>query len=66
MLDGADGFVLGAETLRGLYPVQTVETVLKLAHSAEQHFDFRTHFEQLMGEAFEVGLFCTSPLNSEL
>eukprot|EP00887_Chlorella_sp_A99_P006668 scaffold3.g6668.t1 len=53
VLDGVDGFVLGQETLRGEYPVETVETVLKLAHSAEKHFDFRTHHEALMGEAFE-------------
>ncbi|PSC73194.1 Pyruvate kinase [Micractinium conductrix] len=53
VLDGADGVCLGAETLRGQYPVLTVETVLKLCHAAERVFDFRTHHETLMGEAFE-------------
>lgn len=28
--------------------------VLKLSHAAEQHFDYRTHHETLMGEAYEV------------
>ena len=41
VLDGVDGLLLGAETLRGDYPVQTVETVLRLAAAAEQHFDYR-------------------------
>ena len=54
MLDGVDGLLLGAETLRGEYPVQTVETVLRLAHAAEQHFDYRSHHLSLMGEAFDV------------
>lgn len=41
VLDGVDGIVLGAETLRGLHPVLTVETVAKLCHAAERHFDYR-------------------------
>ncbi|KAL4434114.1 hypothetical protein ABPG75_000555 [Micractinium tetrahymenae] len=53
VLDGVDGLLLGAETLRGRYPVDTADTVLKLCHSAEQHFDYRTHHETLMGEAYE-------------
>lgn len=53
VLDGVDGIVLGAETLRGLHPVLTVETVAKLCHAAERHFDYRTHHDSLMGEAYE-------------
>ena len=53
VLDGCDGVMLGAETLRGLYPVETVETVAKLCRSAERYFDYRAHHEQLMGEAFD-------------
>ncbi|PRW57674.1 Pyruvate kinase [Chlorella sorokiniana] len=56
VLDGVDGMLLGAETLRGNYPVETVDTVLKLAGAAEQHFDYRTHHELLMGEAFDEEL----------
>jgi len=53
VLDGCDGVMLGAETLRGLYPVETVDTVAKLCRSAERYFDYRAHHEQLMGEAFD-------------
>lgn len=52
VLDGVDGMLLGAETLRGDHPVLTVETVLRLAHAAEQHFDYRSHHEELMGKAY--------------
>ena len=58
VLDGADGMLLGAETLRGLHPLVTAETVLRLCHAAEQHFDFRSHHEELMGEAYQARL-CT-------
>ncbi|KAI8113426.1 hypothetical protein M9435_003428 [Picochlorum sp. BPE23] len=53
VLDGVDGVMLGAETLRGLYPVETVDTVSKLCRCAEQYFDYRSHHEDLMGEAFD-------------
>jgi len=53
VLDGADGIMLGAETLRGLYPIDTVMTVVRLCCSAEAYFDYRTHHEEIMGEAFE-------------
>merc|ERR1712032_514306 len=39
VLDGVDGVVLGAETLRGLFPVLSVKTVLCCAKEAEQIFD---------------------------
>jgi hypothetical protein len=55
VLDGVDGMLLGAETLRGEHPVLTVETVLRLTAAAEKYFDYRTHHEMLMGEAYEVG-----------
>ena len=48
VLDGVDGILLGAETLRGKYPVQTVETVLAICHQAEKVFDHHYHFENLM------------------
>ena len=58
VLDGVDGVMLGAETLRGLYPIETLQTVSKLCSAAEKYFDYRTHHEDLMGEAFEeeIGL----------
>jgi hypothetical protein len=30
VLDGVDGFILGAETFRGKYPVLTVSTISKI------------------------------------
>ncbi|CAD7699862.1 unnamed protein product [Ostreobium quekettii] len=51
VLDGADGFLLGAETLRGLYAVETIHTVLTISRQAETMFDHRHHFDYLMQEA---------------
>jgi hypothetical protein len=42
VLDGADGFLLGAETLRGGYPVVTVKTVASICRQAEAVFDSST------------------------
>ena len=68
VLDGVDGLLLGAETLRGMYPVETVKTVVKLCRSAEKYFDYRTHHEDLMGEAFEeeVSLERAHPSSADL
>lgn len=38
-LRSADGFLLGAETLRGKFPVETVKTVLSIAAEAEAVFN---------------------------
>lgn len=35
VLDGVDGIVLGAETLRGSYPVDTVKTVSSICRCGE-------------------------------
>jgi len=51
ILDGADGYVLGAETLRGKFPVETVTTVLHIGRMAEQQFDHARHYDYLMDEA---------------
>ena len=48
VLDGVDGILLGAETLRGKYAVQTVQTILAICHQAEKAFDHNYHFEHLM------------------
>eukprot|EP00210_Caulerpa_lentillifera_P004732 g4516.t1 len=53
ILDGADGFVLGAETLRGKHPVDTVSTVLHIGRVAEGQFDNAGHYDYLMQEAME-------------
>lgn len=57
VLDGADGFVLGAETLRGKYPVETVTTVMNIGRVAEQQFDGNSHFDYLMEVKFIPAVF---------
>ena len=52
VMDGADGIMLGAETLRGLHPVTSIETVLQIAREAESYY-IRTgaadnHFQSLV------------------
>lgn len=48
VLDGADGILLGAETLRGRFPVLTVDTIMKICRQAEKVFDHVNHFDHLM------------------
>ena len=48
VLDGVDGILLGAETLRGRHPVATVDTILHICKQAEKVFDHHHHFERLM------------------
>lgn len=48
VLDGVDGILLGAETLRGKYSVITVNTILEIASQAEQVFDHEHHYEYLV------------------
>ncbi|KAE8671851.1 Detected protein of confused Function [Hibiscus syriacus] len=49
VLDGSDAILLGAETLRGLYPVETVSTVGKICaelSSAEKVFNQDVYFKK--------------------
>lgn len=48
VLDGVDGILLGAETLRGKYSVITVNTILEIASQAEKVFDHTHHYEYLV------------------
>lgn len=62
VLDGVDGILLGAETLRGKYAVQTVQTILAICHQAEKAFDHAYHFEHLMQASFpplDIPSWCT-------
>ena len=54
VLDGADGLLLGAETLRGKYPAITVKTVLAICCQAEEVFDYSGHFEWLTWQGEKV------------
>lgn len=58
ILDGADGFLLGAETLRGLYPVETINVILHISKQAEKFFDETMHFDYLM-QVLHWQYFCT-------
>ena len=62
VLDGADAVLLGAETLRGLYPLECVRTVLSIAHQAELVFDHAHHFETLLAAAMQARPWCTAAL----
>ncbi len=46
VLDGCDGFLLGAETLRGAFPVETVRVVLSIAHEAECVFNSSRYYKR--------------------
>ncbi|KAH1039662.1 hypothetical protein J1N35_041405 [Gossypium stocksii] len=46
VLDGSDAILLGAETLRGLYPVETISTVGKICAVAEKAFNQDMYFKK--------------------
>ncbi|XP_052199736.1 pyruvate kinase 1, cytosolic-like [Diospyros lotus] len=46
VLDGSDAILLGAETLRGLYPVQTISTVGKICAEAEKVYNHDVYFKK--------------------
>eukprot|EP00898_Chlorokybus_atmophyticus_P001293 jgi/Chlat1/2164/Chrsp17S08746 len=50
ILDGADAIMLGAETLRGSYPIETVETVLSICQESERVYNHQQHFKNIMKE----------------
>jgi pyruvate kinase len=41
ILDGTDGIMLSAETAAGRYPVESVETMARIAGYTEEHYTFR-------------------------
>ncbi|KAH9627063.1 hypothetical protein KSS87_023751 [Heliosperma pusillum] len=46
VLDGSDAILLGAETLRGLYPVETIGTVGRICFEAEKVFNHDLYFKK--------------------
>ncbi|XP_030545190.1 pyruvate kinase 1, cytosolic-like [Rhodamnia argentea] len=46
ILDGSDAILLGAETLRGLYPVETISIVGKICAEAEKVFNQDSYFKK--------------------
>lgn len=69
ILDGADGLLLGAETMRGKYAVTAVRTVLGICREAEAAFDHSEHYEYLISNLVEVrrgmAQYTTSGCNAE-
>ncbi|XXG39337.1 hypothetical protein AAC387_Pa01g0324 [Persea americana] len=47
VLDGTDGILLGAETLRGLYPVETIKTVGRICAEAESVYNQPLNFKRI-------------------
>ncbi|KAF9591736.1 hypothetical protein IFM89_006082 [Coptis chinensis] len=45
ILDGSDAILLGAETLRGMYPVETISIVGKICSEAEKVFNHDLYFK---------------------
>ncbi|KAK9153802.1 hypothetical protein Sjap_001282 [Stephania japonica] len=48
VLDGCDAIFLGAETLRGLYPVESVSTVGRICNEAEKAFNQDIYFKNVV------------------
>ncbi|CAD7705116.1 unnamed protein product [Ostreobium quekettii] len=48
VLDGADCILLGAETFRGGYPVETVKTLVAICRQAEKAFDSEAFYQSLV------------------
>ncbi|CAL9135311.1 unnamed protein product [Musa textilis] len=48
VLDGTDGILLGAETLRGLYPVETIRTVGQICAEAESVYNQSHQFKRIV------------------
>ncbi|KAL8154273.1 hypothetical protein V2J09_012033 [Rumex salicifolius] len=53
ILDGSDAILLGAETFRGLYPVETVSIVRKICAEAERVFHQDVYFKKVLKYAEE-------------
>ena len=51
VLDGVDGILLGAETYRGKYGVETVKTAVAICREAEAVYDHENHFDHLAMES---------------
>ncbi|XP_058003226.1 pyruvate kinase 1, cytosolic isoform X2 [Hevea brasiliensis] len=53
VLDGADGILLGAETLRGLYPIQTIKIVGRICAEAETVCNHSVLFKRIRNHVGE-------------
>ncbi|EFJ37017.1 hypothetical protein SELMODRAFT_140876 [Selaginella moellendorffii] len=53
VLDGTDAILLGAETLRGLYPIETISTVRKICAEAEKVYNHANYFKKTVKKVGE-------------
>jgi pyruvate kinase len=51
VLDGVDGILLGAETYRGKYGIETIKTAVAICREAEAVYDHENHFDHLAMES---------------
>jgi pyruvate kinase len=51
VLDGVDGILLGAETYRGKYGLDTIKTTVAICREAEAVYDHENHFDHLAMES---------------
>uniref|UniRef100_A0A6M2F489 Pyruvate kinase n=1 Tax=Populus davidiana TaxID=266767 RepID=A0A6M2F489_9ROSI len=51
ILDGSNAILLGAETLRGLYPVETISTVGRICAEAEKVFNYDLYYKRAVKHA---------------
>lgn len=51
VLDGVDGILLGAETYRGKYGIDTIKVTVAICREAEAVYDHENHFEHLAIES---------------
>lgn len=54
VLDGTDSISLGAETFRGLYPVETIKTVGRICAEAENVYNYSFHFKRIVEHVKET------------
>lgn len=53
VLDGADGILLGVETFKGMYPVETVKTVGRICAEAENVYNQASTFKRIISHVGE-------------
>jgi pyruvate kinase len=54
ILDGTDAIMLSAETASGRYPVESVETMARIARYTEEHYGFRSPERAARGQGSMV------------
>ena len=53
VLDGADGLLLGLETLQGMFPLPCLQTVISIAREADAVYDYESRYRRQMQQVNE-------------